>query len=196
MDRRKSLLLPCRMETARLILRPYVALDAAVLLQAITKERERLGSILAEPVLAMTTVAEAESLIARLHGAWKAAHQFIISLWEKTSSLLVGEAYLGGFEHTGQHAEIGIFLMQPFEGRGLAREALDACIRAAAQSLHVHTLHYRCDADNARSQDLALRTGFSLMSEHGPTRVNRYGSGVPSVHFRLDLKMDAENRKA
>jgi RimJ/RimL family protein N-acetyltransferase len=181
-------LLP-RIFATNLVLRCYETADAGELLRAVCAERERLGEVLADPVLALRTVIDAEALIMRLRADWNEARQFVISIWHRLNGALVGECYLGGFGRAIGEAEIGIFLLQPYEKRGLAQEALRACI-GAAWNMNLHTLHYRCDADNLRSCRLALRCGFSQQSNgNGPnTRVRRDGTTITVRTFTLSLR--------
>jgi RimJ/RimL family protein N-acetyltransferase len=178
---------PPRVETPNLILRRYAEVDAPVLLEAISRERARLGDILADPVLALRTAGDAGTLIERLSADWDASHQFVIPLWHRAEGTLVGECYLGSFARDAREAEIGIFLLHSYEGRRLALEALGACVGAARMTMGLHLLHYRCDRDNLQSCALALRCGFSDTGEALLTRIRRDGSTVSVRHFTLDL---------
>lgn len=177
---------PLRIETPRLVLRPYRKEDAGELLRLVSEERGRLGEVLAPPVLAVTTAAAAEALIERLEGDWAVERQLVIPVWHREDGRLAGECYLGGFDRERREAEIGIFVRREREGEGLAGEALAACIRAAGE-WGLRALHYRCDADNRRSRALALRSGFSDTGETPPPRARRDGTPAATVHYRLEL---------
>jgi RimJ/RimL family protein N-acetyltransferase len=184
---------PVRTESAHLVLCPYRKEDAGTLYRFISEERDRLGEVLASPVLAVDSLEAAEELVSRLEDDWRAGRQFVISVWHRIEDRLVGECYLGQFNPDRWEADVGIFVLRDFEGRGLAREALEALIRAAAR-MGLSTLHYRCDADNARSHMLASRCGFSVADGPFSLRVRRDGASIETIHYRLDLPIRSLGR--
>lgn len=171
------------LETPRLVLRAYAKADAPALLKLVVDEAERLAEILAQPVLALKSLAQAEALISGLKSDWAANRQLVIPIWDKKTKTLVGEAYLAASPTCQGTGEVGIFLTKTAEGRGLATEALTACTAEARRALGLHTLHYRCDADNQRSRALAERLSFIRGKSKPTLRLRRDGTTITVLHF-------------
>jgi RimJ/RimL family protein N-acetyltransferase/uncharacterized RmlC-like cupin family protein len=144
-------------ETPRTVLRPWVPTDAQTLLELQGANREHLRPWMiwawGEPTV--------DDLLGRIV-EWQR------SLWSG------GDAVLGVFspdgraiggtglhDRVGQGArEIGYWVHQKHEGKGLVTEWCAALVRLGFEVLELDRMEIRCDPDNARSAAVARRLGF------------------------------------
>ena len=150
---------------ARLVLRPPRRGDGPALNATILASRERLA--LWMPWAAVVpTVADSEAYCRRQHA------RFLLR--EDLTFLIVGRDARGGegdiVGATGLHRpdwsvrtfEIGYWLREGCEGRGLMTEAVGAIAAMAFDAIGAQRVEIRCDAVNRRSQAVAERAGFVL----------------------------------
>lgn len=81
-------------------------------------------------------------------------------IWDR--GVLVGFVGLFGIDLAFKSAEIGYWIGQGAERRGLITRAARAMLRHAFDELKLHRVELRCAATNARSIAVAERLGFRL----------------------------------
>ena len=59
-------------------------------------------------------------------------------------------------------AEIGYWLSEDFQGRGIMTESVKAIIDYGFNTLNLHRIQIRCDSDNLKSKLIPERIGFKL----------------------------------
>jgi RimJ/RimL family protein N-acetyltransferase len=94
-------------------------------------------------------------------GKWQ---QLGVALCE--TGALIGDCGISVLEHDPRQAEFGITLASEWQGRGLAREALEALLAIVFGTLGKHRLSGSVDPHNVRSIALMERTGFRREAHH------------------------------
>lgn len=61
--------------------------------------------------------------------------------------------------------EVGYYVAQRYEGRGLVAEAVRACISFAGAKLGAKSFRANCAKDNVRSRMTAAQCGFVMVAE-------------------------------
>lgn len=154
--------LPERLETERLILRPYQAEDAAAYLEVCRNNRSHLTPYEAEnPIHGIDTLEQAEALMREFHDGWYARSVFFFGAWEKASGKFAAQMYVGVDNWRLPEFELGYFVDAAHEGQGYACEAARAALHFVFDHLHAHRVRLWCHETNTRSWRLAERLGFT-----------------------------------
>lgn len=155
-----DLIVPSRLESERLLLRPYRFTDAAVLAQAIKEERERLRDDFPDRASSVHSTRDAELFITEKSRQWKGREAFHFGIWEREGERYAGEICLRSIDWRVPRADIGYYLCQRFERKGIMVEALRKMIPFAFDVLHLRKMQIRCAVSNVRSRKVAERCGF------------------------------------
>lgn len=166
--------MPDRIETERLILRPFEASDAAA----------AFGWLGAPSVMRFTPTGADKSIEetkARLAGYMdhQKAHGF--SKWlvyDRNSGVTMGDSGLLVLQDYGW-VDLGFRLAQPYWGKGFATEAASAWVRAAFKELRLARLGAFVHPDNHASIRILEKLGF-----HAERR--EMVMGMDSIVFSLD----------
>jgi ribosomal-protein-serine acetyltransferase len=141
-----------------IVARPYQPQDAAALLVAVDADRARLGRWM--PWVPYSTTASDFaafiSTVTRREEAGTGYHR----------GLFVGDAVVGGFgtdlDLLNREAEVGYWLAEPHEGRGLITAAMRALLGFLFDEVEVNRVMLRAAVGNTRSRAVAERLGFTL----------------------------------
>lgn len=136
-----------KIETERLILRPYREEDLQDLYEYLSDEEV----VRFEPYLPMDISGVRENL------AWRISTNEMIAVEIKESGKLIGNVYLG--QHDFDTFEIGYVLNRCFWGHGYATEACSAVIERAF-SEGAHRIFAEVDPENEASWRLLERLGM------------------------------------
>ncbi len=160
---------PTELRTARLLLRPWRADDAAELLPILEANRAHLGPWI--PARVSTPVPEPE-LAERLAGfasEFQAGREWRYGMFARDGSRILGEVGLYPRSDTCRVAyedatcvEVGYWLRADATGQGLVTEATEAMLAIAATLPRLSRAEIRCDARNAPSAAVPKRLGFAL----------------------------------
>ena len=152
---------PARIETARLVLRPWSADDAPALQSIVFNN---LGYL--QPWMPWATPEaheRVEDVAARLAGFaadFAAGRDWGYVMTMRDDETLVGA--LGVHARLGPGAlEIGYWIRADHAGRGLVTEAVRAVVDAVFATTDVTRLEIRCDPRNTPSAAVARRAGFT-----------------------------------
>ncbi len=85
---------------------------------------------------------------------------FSAGIWEHER--YAGNIALHKVDWLNRRAEIGYWLGQEFQGRGIVTEACRAVTRHALVELELNRVEIRCAAANTKSKAVPLRLGFTL----------------------------------
>ena len=155
---------PSRLETERLILRPYRP-DDGVWLSAIYRKNATHLSGGIEGIKSgfgfdLTDPEEAESFVRQLNEDWTQRRRFIYGAWAKDDGQYVGEIWIECRDWDLPMHEIGYFLVKDKVGYGFATEAAKAGLEVIFNDLKANKASLTCDEDNVPSFRVAERCGF------------------------------------
>jgi [ribosomal protein S5]-alanine N-acetyltransferase len=111
------------------------------------------------------------------------ASDFRLAVEELPGGALAGSLTLRFAGHPAQ-GDIGYWIAQPFQRRGLAAEALALCAHLAFRHLLADSLYAWVFVGNTASRRLLERTGFTLVRSV-PGRIVKNGKRVDEWHFAL-----------
>ena len=152
---------PIRIESQRLILRPYQAGDGPMYFAVGQKNRQHLQRYEADnAILVPKNEQEAEALVQELAADWTAGKCYFLGAWDKASGEFVAQVYIGIVNRDTPEYEVGYFVDQEHEGKGYVTEAVRAAIGFLFRNLGAHRVRVHCDETNIRSRRVAERCGF------------------------------------
>jgi RimJ/RimL family protein N-acetyltransferase len=156
-----SLFPPARIETTRLILRPYAADDGPLLLDIARRNRAHLTRYESVNILmGATTGAEASAIAQELADHWARREAFFFGAFERASGIFAAQVYVGPADPNLPEFEVGYVADVAHEGQGFVSEAVRAVIPWIFGSLGAHRLRLECDDTNLLSARVAERCGF------------------------------------
>ncbi len=172
----QQLTLPREFSTQRLCFRCYRPGDGATYHQMLQENWEHLYEFMPQSHLEIGSAEDAEAVLRRLAAEWSSRTLFIFGVWDNASGAYVGESYLANPHWEVPRIEVGYFIVQACTGRGYATEAAQSMVRYAFTEIGVERVDLQCRADNAASQRVAERCGFTL--EGRSRRQHRMKSGA------------------
>lgn len=168
--------IPREIRTDRLLLRPWSRDDAAELQPILVRDVPHLKPWIPAAVAEPASVPELAIRLAGFAADFVAERAWRFALWDAAANELLGEVDLfprNASERVAladaDRAEVGYWLRSDRTGHGLATEAVEAIIGAAAELPRFTQIEIRCDAQNVRSAALPARLGFHRYSDpaHG-----------------------------
>jgi RimJ/RimL family protein N-acetyltransferase len=150
--------IPSKLETERLIIRPYRKGDGAAYFSLLQNNRDHLKEHLDEATT-IKTEEEAEIKVREHHANWVARNSFVMGVWKK-ESIYIGEMWMGPVKWDVPSFEIGWFLGKTYQGKGFATEAVKRCLVFLFEDLKAHKVIVKARETNVRSYKLAERCGF------------------------------------
>lgn len=116
--------IPSQLSTERLIIRKYADGDGAELYLLLERNNNRdFLKENTEEMSAIKTEEEAEIRIRKRAAEWIARDRFVMGIWSKSERKYIGEIWIEPKNWEVPLFEIGWFLDQSYQGRGLATEA-------------------------------------------------------------------------
>jgi RimJ/RimL family protein N-acetyltransferase len=178
--------LPTRLETSRLVLRPYAAGDGTLLFQVAERNRAHLqryesGNFL----MGVHSLEEGEILARELAIEWAARRCFLWGVFEKAGGAFVAQVYVGPVNWDIPEFEVGYIADCEHEGQGYVTEAVKAVLGFVFNALHAHRASIHCSDTNTRSQRVAERCGFTLEGHNRQNHRNPDGTLDSSLHYGL-----------
>ena len=160
--KKTHIVLPERMETERLFLRPYRAGDGPMFFMASIRNHEHLNEFEWGNVLMHLSDEEhSERVVRDLSAKWKAAKYFFIGLFEKTGGEWAGQVYVAPTNPNLPEFTIGFVADINFEGKGYMTEAVNRILETLFNELNAHRVISDCHEKNIRSTRLLERCGFT-----------------------------------
>ncbi|MCB9990016.1 MAG: GNAT family N-acetyltransferase [Rhodospirillales bacterium] len=99
--------------------------------------------------------------LARQMQDWQRGQSCSFLIFETSSQTLIGGVNINNIARgAAQHASLGYWLDQAFQGRGYMREALTLVIDFGFSALKLHRFNAGCLSGNERSAGVLLRLGF------------------------------------
>jgi ribosomal-protein-alanine N-acetyltransferase len=155
--------IPTRIETERLMLRPYQAGDGPWYYQVALRNREHLSRYEREnPINGLNSEEEAEVLMRDFAANWVARNCFFLGAFEKVGGTFVAQIYVGPVNWKTPEFEMGYIVDQAHEGQGYVSEAVRGALGLVFDHLGAQRASIHCDDTNLRSARVAERCGFAL----------------------------------
>lgn len=161
--------LPTELRTSRLVLRPWIADDAAELLAILEANQEHLQPWIPARVADPALVPLLAQRLAEFNEAFVADREWRFAVRSRDDDRLLGEidlfprdAHARVALADADRAELGYWLRADDTGRGFVGEAAGAVLDAAFATNHFAHIEIRCDPGNAPSVAVARRLGFTL----------------------------------
>ncbi len=171
--------IPTRLDTERLIIRKYLEGDGRELYLLLERNnnREFLRENV-EEVASLKTEREAEIKVRKHSAEWFARDRFVMGIWLKSENKYVGEIWIEPKKWEVPSFEIGWFLDQGYQRRGIATEAARRSLEFLFNDLNAHKVIVITRDTNPRSIRLAERLGFRKEGHLRESRIEncqRYG---------------------
>jgi RimJ/RimL family protein N-acetyltransferase len=151
--------IPSKLETERLIMRPYQKGDGKPYFSLLHNNFEHLKDHVDEATT-VDTEKKAEIRIRELAADWVARTRFIMGIWEKASHTYIGEIWIEPKKWDVPLFEIGWFLGKDYERKGFITEAAKASLKLLFEDLGAHKVVVKARESNVRSFRVAERCGF------------------------------------
>lgn len=155
------LVLPERMETERLFMRPYRQGDGPLFFMAGARNQAHLSEFEWGNVLLHLRDEEHSERVAQdLSAKWEAGRYFFIGLFEKHSEEWIGQLYVAPTNHNLSEFTLGFVADVNFEGKGYISEAVNKILDVLFNEMNAHRVVSDCHEKNIRSMRLLERCGF------------------------------------
>lgn len=153
---------PERLETPRLVIRPYATGDADALFNAINRSRETLKQFLPWAETGHLDQANTRQFIEKALHSWQLHEDMLSLVITSNQGALLGGVGLQSINWLVPRVELGYWLSDGSAGHGIMQETVRAVSRVCLATLRVARIEIRCDARNWRSARVAERCGFHL----------------------------------
>ena len=154
--------LSAKLETERLVLRPYQAGDGFFFYKMLRENREHLGELLG-PITESNDLDEVEVYIRKLASDWIARNRFVLSFWEKASNNYLGHIWIEPLDWRIPNFEMGWFIVKNYQGRGLTTEAAKTALEFVFNELKAHRVTVKIREHGPhyeKSRRISKRCGF------------------------------------
>jgi aminoglycoside 6'-N-acetyltransferase len=131
-----------------------------------------------EEVSSIRTEEDAEIKVRKHSAEWFARDRFVMGIWLKSEDKYVGQIWIEPKKWEVPSFEIGWFLDQGYQRRGIATEAVRRSLEFIFNDLNAHKVIVIARDTNSRSCKLAERLGFRReghLRESGIENGKRYG---------------------
>lgn len=148
-----------RIETSRLLLRPWSPDDAAACKRLEDESRAHLSEFMTWAAAEPATVEDTAAKLRGFRSAFDTDDDYVYVTIDRATGALVGGC--GLHERTGQGGiEIGYWTHVDWIGRGLATEAAGALTRVALEGSGLHYVVIRCAVPNVASAKIPPKLGY------------------------------------
>ena len=192
---------PLTHRTARLLLRPWRAEDAELLLPVLEANREHLAAWIPHHVAAPVPLPELRQRLTSFGNSFAAAREWRYAMFSPDGDRIYGEVSLFPRDSAGRtmlersdRIEIGYWLAADYTGRGLATEAAKAALDIAVTVPRFGHVEIRCDARNLPSAAVPRRLGFELERPEQAGAHDVTDSGPEGQVWRYDLRSARQSR--
>ena len=153
---------PPRIETERLLLRPWIAEDAEALHEALTESVEHLEPWIPWATPHAPTMEQTETRLGIWLDEFINGDTFLYAAFDRSDSTLVGG--IGFFPRIGPAAlEIGYWMRMSRAGAGFATEATEAMTAVGLRVCGIERLEIHMDPSNVPSRRVPEKLGYRLL---------------------------------
>jgi RimJ/RimL family protein N-acetyltransferase len=182
---------PYRIETSRLVLRPYEPGDAEALSTTCARCRPHLLEFMPWARFDPQTIDEKLELILDFRSQFDGKTNYIYGIFDREVGELLGGTGLHPRLEGGAY-EVGYWLTPEAEGSGHVSEAVRALCHVGFDHMLLDLIGIRMDSTNVRSEAVAKRLGFV---REGLLRNSlRFGTDAPRDGLRYTL-LESEYRE-
>ena len=153
---------PDRLETPRLVIRPYAIGDADALFDAINGSRGTLQEFLPWAETGHLDQANTRQFIVQALHRWQIHEDMLSLVITNRQGTLLGGVGLQSINWSVPRVELGYWLADGSAGHGIMQETVRAVSRVCLDTFRVARIEIRCDVRNWRSARVAERCGFHL----------------------------------
>ncbi|MFQ5833977.1 MAG: GNAT family N-acetyltransferase [Candidatus Thorarchaeota archaeon] len=159
--------LPSKLESHRVVVRKYAKGDGRHLYGLLQRDNNReLLKEHAEEIKDIDSEKDAEIKVRRHAAEWTARERFVMGIWLKSDNEYIGEIWIEPKKWEVPSFELGYFLDQGHQGKGLATEAARRSIDFIFDDLNAHKMIVITRDNNERSWRLAERLGLVREGHH------------------------------
>ena len=159
---RKTLVaIPEKIETERLLMRPYQAGDGPMYYAASLRNRDHLAAYeFGNVLMHIKDEIHAEDIVCDLAADWRDRNCFFIGIFKKSSGEWVGQVYVGPTNWELPEFVIGFIADVNHQRKGYISEAVLGILGMLFTDLSAHRVKSDCNQANERSWRLLERCGF------------------------------------
>jgi RimJ/RimL family protein N-acetyltransferase len=178
-----------RVETSRLVLRPWNPADAPKLSQAVEENVEHLRPFMPWIQLEPLSIDARVAFLRRIRADFDRDADFVYAIFDPAEQIVLGGT--GLHPRAGQDAlEIGYWIHVAHTRKGLVTEAAAALVRVAFEVHGVDRVEIHCGPENPKSAAVPRKLGFTL--EATLRRRGTTGLGEPRDTMIWSLFPDAK----
>ena len=166
--------LPTERETNGICIRKYQPDDAAGIVEAVQESLATVGAWL-DWCSNSYGPADADAWIAHASASWDKAEMFAFAVVDATSGDYLGGVGLSKVDQHNYTANLGYWIRQSYQGRGVGTQAARLVVGYAFEYLKLTRIEIVCGAANRPSRRVAEKTG---------SRFEGLASGRLTVHGR------------
>jgi ribosomal-protein-serine acetyltransferase len=167
-------MLPTERETNGISIRKYQAGDAPGIVEAAQESIATVGAWL-DWCSNSYGNADAQAWVAHATESWDKAESFVFAIVDATSGDYLGGVGLSRIDHEKHSANLGYWIRQSYQGRGVGTQAARLVVGYAFEQLKLTHIEIVCGAANRPSRRVAEKTG---------ARYEGLKSGRLTVHGR------------
>jgi RimJ/RimL family protein N-acetyltransferase len=175
---------PERIETRRLVLRPYAPTDGPALFEAVQESLSELRLWLPWADKHPDPEASIETC-RRVRRGWDEQTDFTMGIFGREDGRLLGGTGLHRMKWDIPSFEIGYWVRSSASGRGFVTESTAGLARTCFRLLGAGRVEVFCDPRNAASRRVAERAGFAYEGTLRSRHVNADGSLRDSAVYSL-----------
>lgn len=185
--------LPMPIKTPRLLLRPFMPGDGAMINQAILESFEELTHWMPwadhKP-----TLEESEVNARQMYAKWILRTELPIVILNHSQTILYGCSGFNEIDWKVPKVNIGYWISTSYTGQGIATEAANALTRYAFEVLKAARVEINADEKNMPSRQIAQKLGFEF---EGIVKHNRfYPKTIPPGNTAVYARYDITNLSA
>lgn len=181
---------PEMMPTERLGLRRYRFEDVLVIVQLLSRNREKLLREFPQTAR-LQNDQEARGLVEEKLDDWAAGKNFCFGIWRNSDEALIGQIQVKNIAWEIPSAELSYFIDVCHQRQGYARESIRAILHCAFQELAFERIFVRILPSNQESLALARKLGFR---EEGLHR-KAFRCGLGELHDVCYMAITADEHR-
>ncbi|MFT3792207.1 MAG: GNAT family N-acetyltransferase [Rudaea sp.] len=176
-------MLPTERESNGLSIRKYEPGDVAGIVEAVQESVPTVGAWLDWCNKGYGT-AEAEAWITHAHESWDKGDSFVFAVSDATSGDYLGGVGLSRIDHEKLSANLGYWIRQSYQGRGVGTQAARLAVGYAFEVLKLTQIEVVCGAANRPSRRVAEKTGARFQGL-ASGRLTYHGKSIDAAVYTI-----------